>query len=55
MEPGDDGVEHEADLRSQYSVRERGPLEYQPSQDQSEAATALATPPTYSTHPLSPV
>jgi hypothetical protein len=33
VEPGDDGVETKAALRSQYSVRERRPLEYRPSRD----------------------
>ena len=53
VEPGDDGVEHEADLRSQYSITERRLLEYQPW-DQTKAAAAFVTPPIYSINPLLP-
>jgi hypothetical protein len=51
VEPSDDGLEREADLRSPIPIRAWNVQKSTPLRDQTETAAALASPPISSTHP----
>jgi hypothetical protein len=48
VEPGDHGLEHEADLRPYYPLREHITITFQPKRDAGFMPEPLTTPPTRS-------